>query len=64
MAEYQPRDFSTIAYHAYDAVWTLALGVNRYVTINCRTIRYALKFDTCGWCTNSNIIIMPQEHNN
>ena len=41
MAEYQPRDFSTVAYHAYDAVWTLAFRINRYEL-------YVLKFDTRG----------------
>ena len=30
MLEYQPSGFSTVAYHAYDAVWTLARAINRY----------------------------------
>ena len=30
MLEYQSSGFSTVAYHAYDAVWTLARAINRY----------------------------------
>ena len=30
MANYRESGFSNAAYHAYDAVWTLALGIERY----------------------------------
>ena len=29
MAAGQSSGFSTVAYHAYDAVWTLAFGIER-----------------------------------
>ena len=48
MAEYQPRDFSTVAYHAYDAVWTLAFGINRYEPLKLISYNNVLKFDTHG----------------
>ena len=31
MADYRSSGFSTTAYHAYDAVWTLAFGIERYM---------------------------------
>ena len=30
MVDYRLSGFSSAAYHAYDAVWTLALGIDRY----------------------------------
>ena len=29
--DYSSSGFSTVAYHAYDAVWTLAFGIDRYI---------------------------------
>ena len=33
MADYRASGFSNAAYHAYDAVWTLAYGIDRYTPI-------------------------------
>ena len=35
MADYDTSSFNTAAYHAYDAVWTLAYAINRYWNSNC-----------------------------
>ena len=36
MTDYQATGFSNAAYHAYDAVWTLAFGIDRYRDIPCK----------------------------
>ena len=36
MTDYRATGFSNAAYHAYDAVWTLAFGIDRYRDIPCK----------------------------
>ena len=38
---YNPGSLSSVAYLAYDAVWTLALAIERYIILHGATVRTA-----------------------